>query len=158
MGHGSLNIEIALADEDTFRHQGTLQFLDNRLDPSTGTINGRAVLRNPDGRLTPGLFVRLRLPGAVTRKGVLVEDRAVGTDLDRRFVLVVGADKKVESRTVVLGPLVDGLRVVRKGLDAGELVVVNGLQRVRPGMPVNAAVAVMGAPEADAMGGNGGAR
>jgi RND family efflux transporter MFP subunit len=148
-GHGSLTIEMALSDEDAFKHQGTLQFLDNRLDPSTGTINGRVVLRNPDGRLTPGLFVRLRLPGAVTRKGVLVEDRAVGTDLDRRFVLVVTADKKVESRTVVLGPLVDGLRVVRKGLDAGELIIVNGLQRVRPGMPVNATVAVMGAPEID---------
>jgi multidrug efflux system membrane fusion protein len=139
-----LRVEIALADEDTFAHSGTLQFLDNRLDPSTGTINGRAILRNADGRLTPGLFVRLRLPGAVTHKGVLVEDRAVGTDLDRRFVLVVGADKKVESRTVTLGPLVDGLRVIRKGLDAGELIVVNGLQRVRPGMPVDATVATMG--------------
>jgi multidrug efflux system membrane fusion protein len=140
----SLRVEMALADEATFAHKGTLQFLDNRLDPSTGTINGRAVLRNPDGRLTPGLFVRLRLPGAVTHKGVLVEDRAVGTDLDRRFVLVVGADKKIESRTVTLGPLVDGLRVIRTGLEAGELIVVNGLQRVRPGMPVNATVAPMG--------------
>ena len=151
----SLRVEMALADEDTFAHSGTLQFLDNRLDPSTGTINGRAVLRNLDGRLTPGLFVRLRLPGAVTHKGVLVEDRAVGTDLDRRFVLVVAADKKIESRTVTLGPLVDGLRVIRTGLDAGELVVVNGLQRVRPGMPVDATVAVMGSdgakpPSADA--------
>jgi multidrug efflux system membrane fusion protein len=148
-GKGSLRVEVALADEDSFRHVGTLQFLDNRLDPSTGTINGRAILRNPDGRLTPGLFVRLRLPGEVTHRGVLVEDRAVGTDLDRRYVLVVGADKKVESRTVVLGPLVAGLRVVRKGLEPGELVVINGLQRVRPGMPVNATVAVMGAPEAE---------
>ena len=108
---------MALADEQTFPHEGTLQFLDNQLDPSTGTINGRAVFRNPDRRLTPGLFVRLRLPGTVSYRGVLVEDRAVGTDLDRRFVLVVGADKKIESRTVTLGPLVDGLRVVRKGLD-----------------------------------------
>lgn len=149
-GKGSLPVEVALADEDGFPHVGTLQFLDNRLDPSTGTINGRAVLRNPDGRLTPGLFVRLRLPSEVTHKGVLVEDRAVGTDLDRRYVLIVGADKKVESRTIVLGPLVDGLRVVRKGLEAGELVVVNGLQRVRPGMPVNASVAVMAAPDTDA--------
>ncbi len=74
---------------------------------------------------------------------MLVEDRAVGTDLDRRFVLVVGGDKKVESRTVTLGPLVDGLRVVRKGLEPGELVVINGLQRVRPGVQVNATVAAM---------------
>ena len=75
---------------------------------------------------------------------MLVEDRAVGTDLDRRFVLVVGADKKIESRTVTLGPIVDGLRVVREGLKAGELVVVNGLQRVRPGMQVSARSSTMG--------------
>jgi len=114
------------------------------LDPATGTINGRAVFHNPDRRLTPGLFVRLRLPGTATYRGVLVEDRAVGTDLDRRYVLVVGADKKIESRTVTLGPLVDGLRVVRQGLKEGELIVVNGLQRVRPGMPVSAKVVEMG--------------
>src|SRR3954469_12369192 len=142
-GKGSLRIGMALADEPAFPHEGTLQFLDNQLDPSTGTIKGRAVFRNPDHRLTPGLFVRLRLPGAATYRGVLVEDRAVGTDLDRRFVLVVGGDKKVESRTVTLGPLVDGLRVVRKGLEPGELVVVNGLQRVRPGAQVDATVASM---------------
>jgi RND family efflux transporter MFP subunit len=141
---GSIPITMALADEQTFPHKGSLQFLDNQLDPSTGTIKGRAVFRNPDQRLTPGLFVRLRLPGTASYRGVLVEDRAVGTDLDRRFVLVVGRDKKIESRTVVLGPVVDGLRVVRKGLAAGELIVVNGLQRVRPGVPVNAAVVAMG--------------
>ena len=118
--------------------------MDNQLDPATGTINGRAVFHNPDRRLTPGLFVRLRLPGTATYRGVLVEDRAVGTDLDCRYVLVVGADKKIESRTVTLGPLVDGLRVVRQGLKEGELVVVNGLQRVRPGMPVSAKVVEMG--------------
>lgn len=139
-----LPIQMALADETTFPHSGTLQFLDNQLDPSTGTINGRAIFRNHDRRLTPGLFVRLRLPGTVTYRGVLVEDRAVGTDLDRRFVFVVGGDKKIESRTVTLGPIIDGLRVVRKGLSPGEMVVINGLQRVRPGVPVNATVATMG--------------
>jgi multidrug efflux system membrane fusion protein len=139
-----LPIQMALADEQTFPHTGTLQFLDNQLDPSTGTINGRAVFRNADRRLTPGLFVRLRLPGAASYDGVLVEDRAVGTDLDRRFVLVVGQDKRIESRVVTLGPIVEGLRVVRKGLSAGELVVVNGLQRVRPGVEVNATVVAMG--------------
>jgi multidrug efflux system membrane fusion protein len=139
-----LPITMALADEQDFPHQGSLQFLDNQLDPSTGTINGRAVFRNPDRRLTPGLFVRLRLPGTVSYAGVLVEDRAVGTDLDRRFVLVVGGDKKIESRTVTLGPIVDGLRVVRKGLSAGELVVVNGLQRVRPGTQADAKIVAMG--------------
>jgi multidrug efflux system membrane fusion protein len=143
-GKGSLRIGMALADEQAFPHEGTLQFLDNQLDPATGTIRGRAVFDNRDHRLTPGLFVRLRLPGTLGYSGVLVEDRSVGTDLDRRFVLVVGADKKIESRTVTLGPLVDGLRLVRKGLTAGELVVVNGLQRVRPGMQVNATLATMG--------------
>jgi multidrug efflux system membrane fusion protein len=152
-GEKALRIEMALADEAAFPHAGALQFLDNQLDPSTGTIRGRAVFPNPDHRLTPGLFVRLRLPGAATYRGVLVEDRAVGTDLDRRFVMVVGNDKKVESRTVTLGPLVDGLRVVRKGLAPGELVVVNGLQRVRPGAQVNAVIAAMGSDKAAEIGG-----
>ena len=143
-GAEGLPIQMALADEETFVRTGTLQFLDNQLDPSTGTINGRAVFKNADRRLTPGLFVRLRLPGTVSYAGVLVEDRAVGTDLDRRFVLVVDGDKKVQSRPVALGPMVDGLRVVRTGLTAGELVVVNGLQRVRPGAQVNAAIVPMG--------------
>jgi multidrug efflux system membrane fusion protein len=138
-----LPIQMALADEQDFPHAGTLQFLDNQLDPQTGTINGRAVFRNPHRRLTPGLFVRLRLPGTASYQGVLVEDRAVGTDLDRRYVLVVKDDKTVESRTVTLGPIVDGLRVVQKGVRAGELVVVNGLQRVRPGAAVNASVVTM---------------
>jgi membrane fusion protein, multidrug efflux system len=142
---GHLRIQMALADEPSFPHDGTLQFMDNQLDPSTGTINGRAVFRNGDRRLTPGLFVRLRLPGTVKYPGVLIEDRAVGTDLDRRFVLVVGKDKKIESRTVTLGPIVEGLRVVRKGLTAGETIVVNGLQRVRPGVQVEAAMVAMGA-------------
>jgi len=141
---GDLPIQMALADEQTFPHEGRLQFLDNQLDASSGTINGRAVFRNPDRRLTPGLFVRLRLPGTLSYPGVLVEDRAVGTDLDRRFVLVVGGDKTIESRTVTLGPVIDGLRVVRKGLSAGELVVVNGLQRVRPGVQAKATVVAMG--------------
>jgi len=151
-GRDGLPIQMALADEQTFPHEGMLQFLDNQLDPSTGTIRGRAVFTNTERRLTPGLFVRLRLPGTVGYKGVLVEDRAIGTDLDRRFVLVVGADKTIASRVVTLGPIVDGLRVVRSGLKAGELVVVNGLQRVRPGSKANATVAVMGATVAAAPG------
>jgi RND family efflux transporter MFP subunit len=143
-GRGGLPIQMALADEQTFPHHGTLQFLDNQLDPSTGTIRGRAIFRNADRRLTPGLFVRLRLPGTRSYPGVLVEDRAVGTDLDRRFVLVVGGDQMIASRPVTLGPVIDGLRVVRQGLTAGELVVVNGLQHVRPGAPANATVVEMG--------------
>jgi multidrug efflux system membrane fusion protein len=144
---GGMPIQMALADEPSFPNHGTLQFLDNQVDPSTGTINGRALFRNPNRRLTPGLFVRLRLPGTVSYRGVLIEDRAVGTDLDRRYVFVIDRDKKIESRTVALGPMVDGLRVVRHGLTEGELIVVNGLQRVRPGAQVEASVVQMGAAE-----------
>jgi membrane fusion protein, multidrug efflux system len=146
-GARAMPIHMALADEKTFAREGRLQFLDNQLDPSTGTINGRAVFRNSDRRLTPGLFVRLRLPGASAYPGVLVEDRAIGTDLDRRFVFVVEKDKTIATRVVTLGPLLDGLRVVRVGLAPGELVVINGLQRIRPGVQVDAAVVTMGAAQ-----------
>ena len=131
---------MALADEQDFPHEGRLQFLDNQLDPSTGTIHGRAVFRNTDRPPDPGLFVRLRLPGTRLVPGVLVEDRAVGTDLDGASCWSSAATRRSSTRTVTLGPMVDGLRVVRKGLSAGELVVVNGLQRVRPGVQANATV------------------
>ncbi len=143
---GHVRIQMALADEPTFPHDGTLQFLDNQLDPATGTINGRAMFQNANRRLTPGLFVRLRLPGTASYQGVLVADRAVGTDLDRRYVYVIGTDKTVQSRSVTLGPIVDGLRVVRTGLKAGDLVVVNGLQRVRPGMAADVTLEPMDRP------------
>jgi multidrug efflux system membrane fusion protein len=129
-------IAMALAGESGYPRQGELDFLDNRLDPSTGTIRGRALFRNPTGDLTPGLFVRLRLQGTSKYPGVLIEDRAIGTDLDKRFVFVVKGDRTIEYRPVTLGPLVDGQRVVRDGLAPGEQIVVNGLQRVRPGMAV----------------------
>ena len=130
-------IAMELAGEAGYPRQGELDFLDNRLDPSTGTIRGRALFRNPTGDLTPGLFVRLRLQGTSKYPGVLIQDRAVGTDLDKRFVFVVKADHTVEYRPVTLGPLVDGQRVVRSGLAPGEQIVVNGLQRVRPGATVD---------------------
>jgi multidrug efflux system membrane fusion protein len=135
---GGLPIRMALANEQGFPREGKLDFLDNRLDPASGTIRGRAVFRNRDGALTPGLFVRLRVAGGGTSRALLVQDRAVGTDLDKKFVFVVGADNTIQYRGVTLGPLVDGLRVVRSGLAAGDHVVVNGLQRVRPGAKVDA--------------------
>jgi multidrug efflux system membrane fusion protein len=138
-----LPIQMALAGEQQFPHQGKMNFLDNQIDPDTGTIRARAVFTNPDGDLTPGLFVRLRLPGTAAYDGALVRDAAVGTDLDKRYVLVVKKDHTVEYRPVTLGPSVGNLRVVRSGLSAGELVVVNGLQRVRPGMKVDLVVAAM---------------
>ena len=131
-----LAIQMALADEEGFPRQGRLDFLDNRLDPASGTIRGRAAFPNRDGALTPGLFVRLRVAGNGTNRALLVQDRAVGTDLDKKFVLIVGPEQTIQYRAVTLGPLVDGLRVVRSGLAAGDHVVVNGLQRVRPGAKV----------------------
>jgi multidrug efflux system membrane fusion protein len=129
-------IRMALAGDDEFERKGRLHFLDNQLDPATGTIRIRAVFDNADGALTPGLFVRLQMPGRRAYRAVLIEDRAVGTDLDKRFVYTVDGKGVIVSRPVTLGPVVDGLRVVRSGITAGESVVVNGLQRVRPGVRV----------------------
>jgi multidrug efflux system membrane fusion protein len=141
-----LPIRLALASDVDFPREGKMNFLDNQIDPATGTIRGRAIFRNADLALTPGLFVRLRLPGSGAYRGLLIQDRAVGTDLDKRFVLVVNAQKVVEYRPVTLGPLVDGLRVVRGGLKGQDLVIVNGLQRVRPGAKVEVDKVAMDAP------------
>jgi multidrug efflux system membrane fusion protein len=134
---GTVPVQMALASEQTFPHQGRLHFLDNQINPATGTIRARAIFRNGDRTLTPGAFVRLRLPGSSAKRAMLIQDRAVGTDLNKRYVYVVGPDSKTEYRTVQLGPLVDGLRVVRNGLQASDLVVINGLQRVRPGSQID---------------------
>ena len=127
---------LGLANEEGFPRRGQMVFVDNRIDPQTGTIRARAEFDNKDGSLTPGLFARIRLLGSGTYKAVMTPDRAIGTDQSKRFVLVVGADGVAQFREVKLGALVDGMRVVRDGLKPGELVVVNGLQRVRPGTPV----------------------
>ncbi|HEU0055249.1 MAG TPA: efflux RND transporter periplasmic adaptor subunit [Longimicrobium sp.] len=143
-GSGSrVPVMMGLADEEGHPRRGTLDFVDNRLDPATGTIRARAVFPNPDRRLTPGLFARLRLEGSHRYTATLVRDAAVGTDQDRKFVLVLGADGTAQYRGVTLGPVVDGLRVVRSGLQPGEKIVVNGLQRVRPGGKVTATEAPM---------------
>ncbi len=141
-----LGIQMALAGEQDFPHAGKMNFLDNQVDPTTGTIRARAVFTNGDSALTPGLFVRLRVPGTKSSGGTLVRDGAVGTDLDKRFVYVVGSDKTITQRPVTLGPNLDGLRLVRSGLANGDLIVVNGLQRVRPGMKVEPVTVPMEAP------------
>lgn len=143
-------IFMELANETGFPHKGYVDFVDNRLNPATGTILARAVFDNKQRRFTPGLFARLKFVGSGTYRAVLIEDRAVGTDQDKKFVLVVGADNKTAYRPVKLGPLIDGLRSVKDGLKAGELIVVNGLQRVRPGMPVAPEKVVMGAEQQQA--------
>jgi RND family efflux transporter MFP subunit len=134
---------MALSNDEGFPRTGQLDFVDNQLDSATGTIRGRAVFRNSDGQLTPGLFVRLRLAGTQSYRGRLIQDRAVGTDLSKKFVYVVGANNQIEYRSVTLGPLIDGLRVVRSGVEAGESVVINGLQRIRPGAQVTPVVEEM---------------
>ena len=127
---------IGLVDEEGYPHAAQLDFVDNQVDYTTGTIRARAALANPDGRYTPGLFARVRLVGGEDRDSVLIEDRAVGTDLSKKFVLTLAAGNRIEYRLVELGPEIDGLRVVKRGLAAGELIVVNGLQHVRPGQTV----------------------
>ncbi len=129
------------AEGDAFPHEGKLDFFDNQLDPRTGTVRARAVFANKDHRFTPGLYARLKLVGGDAYQATLVSDRAIGTDQDKKFVLVVKPDSTVEYRPVQLGRLVDGYRVIAAGVQPGEKVVVNGLQRVRPGMHVTATVA-----------------
>ena len=127
---------VALAEENDFPYRGTVDFIDNQIDPSTGTIHVRAVLPNTDRLLAPGMFVRVRVPISEPRPGVLVTDRAIGTDQDRKYVLVVNDKNVVEYRPVKLGPLQNALRAVTDGLAPGEWVIVNGIQRARPGGPV----------------------
>jgi multidrug efflux system membrane fusion protein len=138
-------VYMGLVDEQGYPHAGKLDFVDNRVDPTTGTIRARAVFENPDGRFTPGLFARIRLVGGAESETVLVDERAIGTDLGRSYVLILTADNRVEQRFIELGPDVDGLRVIRSGLAGGDTVVVNGLQRVRPGQAVAAAHVPMNA-------------
>lgn len=150
-------VKIGLANETGFPHEGRLEFIDNRVDPATGSVRMRATFKNPDNALAPGLFARVQLTagnhGDSLGKAALIADRAVGTDQNRKFVFVVGADGKAEYRPVKLGPMIDGLRVVREGVKPGEKIVVNGLQRVRPGAPVTAQMMAMDAdPNAPAKG------
>lgn len=137
-------IYLGLIDEDgQFPHKGYVDFVDNTVNPETGTIRARAVFSNKDHAFTPGLFARLKLEGSGQYRATLVVDRAVGTDQDKKFVLVVKPDSTVDYRSVQLGRLVDGLRVVTSGLKQGDEVVINGLQRVRPGMKVTPTLAPM---------------
>jgi len=146
---GSSDVYIGLVDEDGYPHPGRLDFIDNQVDATTGTIRARAALPNPDGRYTPGLFARVRLIGGEDHDAILIEDRAVGTDLSKKFVLTLTHDNRIEYRLVELGPEISGLRVVTQGLTPSDLIVVNGLQHVRPGQNVAATRVTM----SDAAGG-----
>lgn len=133
-------VRIRLQDEGEYRWSGTLDFTDNALDPASGTIRLRAVVANSDGFLKPGLFGHARVAGGTPYQAMLVPDAAIGTDQARKVVYVVAADGSVTPRPVVLGPLADGLRVIRSGIAPTDRVIVNGLQRVMPGQKVNPTV------------------
>jgi multidrug efflux system membrane fusion protein len=133
----SLKVEVGLANEQGTPHTAELAFIDNQLNPASGTVRMRALLPNPDRRFTPGLYARVRLSDSTKpRRAVMVADRAIGTDQSKRFVLVLDKDNNAQYREVTLGRVYDGLRVIEQGLEDGEVIVVNGLQRVRPGSPV----------------------
>jgi len=145
-------VYVALGDEKNgFRHKGHMDFVDNRLDPNTGTMRARAIFPNPDRFLTPGLFARLRLPGSGKYEAVLVPDSAIGTDQSEKFVFVVDSNNKVHRQLVEIGPMASGLRIIRKGIDGSERIVLRGLQRVRPGVEVVAAVEKIEAKSGDGL-------
>ena len=133
---GSVIIALKLIDEPDFQHQGRMDFVDNVIDRSSGTIRGRAVFSNPDGVFTPGMFGRVRVPGSPSYLAVLVPDAAIGTEQARKFVLVVDADNVVRIKYVTLGQVFDNLRVIKAGLGEDDRVVVNGLMRARPNQKV----------------------
>ena len=147
--HAALPVEIGLTGEEGYPHQGKVDFLDNQLTPSTGTIRMRALLDNAQRQFTPGLFARVRLPGSAEFKATLIDDKAVLTDQDRKYVYIVDKEGKAQRRDITPGRLADGLRIVRQGLNPGDKVIVEGLQKVfMPGMPVNAKTVAMTASSA----------
>ena len=141
-GDGKIPVELQLGDEQDFPHHGHIESFDNQLNPNTGSILLRAVFPNDDGRILPGLFARIRVPLSARHPALLVSERAIGTDQAQKYVLTLTPTNTVAYQSVELGPAIDGKRIVRSGLEAGEQIVVNGLQRVRPGMPVKPEQAV----------------
>ncbi len=142
---GKIPVELELADEQGFPHQGHIESFDNRLNADTGSILLRAVFSSDGGRIVPGLFARIRIPLSERHTALLVDERAIGTDQSQKFVLSLTPTNTVAYQPVQLGPLVDGKRIIRSGVQAGEEIVVNGLERVRPGMPVTAEKEVLNA-------------
>ena len=145
-------VYVALGDEKNgFPHKGHMDFVDNRMDPNTGTMRGRAIFTNSDLTLTPGLFARIRLPGSGKYDAVLVPDSAIGNDQSEKFVFVVDANKTIQRQLIEIGPISSGLRVVRKGLTGSERIVLRGLQRIRPGLAVVATAQQIEAKSSDGL-------
>lgn len=140
-------VRVGLANEAGYPHAGTVDFVDNQVDANTGTIRARAVVPNPDRMLTPGLFARVQLQGSGQFTAMLVDDKAVLTDQDRKYVYVLGPHNVAQRKDIVTGRLIDGLRVVESGLSPQDKVIVHGVQKVfMPGMPVQPRLIAMGAP------------
>lgn len=140
-------VRVKLSGEEGFPHTGEMDFLDNRVDPHTGTFRGRAVVPNPDRIFTPGLFARVQIPSSGRFRAVLIDDKAILTDQDRKYVYVVGEGGVAERRDIVPGRMIDGLRVVQSGLAAGDRVVVHGVQKIFfPGMELDTQLVAMGGP------------
>ena len=147
-GQGGIPVTLKLIDEPEFQHTGRMDFVDNVIDRSSGTIRGRAVFPNPGAIFTPGMFGRVRVPGSPPYTALLVPDAAIGTEQARKFVLVVDDGGVARQKYVTLGQLDDGLRVVKDGLAPGDRVIVKGLMRARSGTKV--AVEAQGTPAASA--------
>ena len=144
-------VRVGLATDTGYPYAGTVNFVNNQVDPATGTINLRAVVPNRNRVFTPGLFARVQLEGSPEFTALLIDDKAVMTDQDRKYAYVIGSENKVTRKDLVLGGLIDGLRVVRSGLDAHDKVIVGGLQKIfAPNTPVKPNLVVMGAPPAAA--------
>jgi RND family efflux transporter MFP subunit len=133
---GNLPVKLKLLDEQTFAHEGRMDFVDNAIDRSSGTIRGRAVFANADGTFTPGMFARIQVASGPPADALLVPDVAIATEQVRKFVLVVDEQNVARVKYVTLGPVVDGLRVIATGLTPSDRVIVNGLMRARPGAKV----------------------
>lgn len=144
--NGHIPVELELADESGFPRRGYIESSDNRLDPATGSLVLRMLFPNADQALVPGLFARVRIPVSAPEHALLVSERAIGTDQSQKFVLALGEHDTVVYRTVKLGAVIDGKRVVSRGLSPGDRIVVNGLQRVRPGMTVSPVLAAAETP------------
>lgn len=133
-----MNIEMKVSNEEGFPHKGKLDFVDNQVDTETSTVELRGVFPNPDMKLTPGLFARMRIPAREKHVAMLIPDSAVGNNQSVQFVYVVDADNKVKLRPVELGPMAENLRIVRSGLTLDDRIIVSGIQRVRPEATVQA--------------------
>ena len=139
-------VSIALLDEQKFLHEGVMNFVGNVIDQNSGTISGRALLPNPDNLFIPGLFGKVRLPGSGAYEALLVPDTIIGSDQSQKFVMAVDDKSVAQFRPVTLGPIVEGLRVIRTGIDPDDKLIINGLLRARPGAPVTPQESAIDAP------------